>query len=229
MRWRPYAERNTHEGQREDCRWGQGGVAAALEPPGAGREAQTDPAEPPEKPASATAPDGGRMNPDLLEPPGPAVLPPQPQDTDGRGGRDDGCSCVPTATGETGEVMRLTQTASAGRSGRRAGQAAGQRVASPDSQKRRKRGLRLGPGVQSEVRDLGFWRHTKGWDTGRLREAKPSRVSRMMGPHPCQNRDRFPMCLCTGLTNCGGTGVRRRKVLSVGKEAMGRFPGHVPV
>lgn len=44
--------------------------AAALEPPGAGREAQTDPCRAPREASPATAPDGSRMNLNCLEPPG---------------------------------------------------------------------------------------------------------------------------------------------------------------
>ena len=88
----------------------------------------------------------------------------------------------------------------------------------------------MGPRVQSEIRDLGFWRHTKGWDTGRLREAKPSRVSRIDGtPTLAKTVTDFQCVSAQGSLTVEGRGVRRREVLSAGKEATGRFPGHVPV
>lgn len=49
------------------------------------------------------------------------------------------------------------------------------------------------------------------------------------GPTLVKTVTDFQCVSAQGSLTVEGRGVRRREVLSAGKEAMGRFPGHVPV
>lgn len=126
--------------------------------------------------------------------------------------------------------MRLTQMASAGWSGRTAGQAAVSGWGALTHRTDASRAFRLGPGVPSKIRDPWV---LETHERAGYREAERGQTIKSLqnqwDPHPCHNCERFPMRLCTGLTNRGGTGGQEERSVVSWEGGNGRFPGHVPV
>lgn len=101
-------------------------------------------------------------------------------------------------------------------------------VGSPDSQKRCERGLRLGPGVQTEIRDPVVLETCEGPGYREAERPNHQESPESIGPQPCQNRERFPMCLCTGLANYGWTGGQEERSAVSWEGGNGQIPSPRP-
>lgn len=88
----------------------------------------------------------------------------------------------------------------------------------------------MGPGVQTEIRDPVVLETCEGPG---CREAERGQTIKSLqnrwDPTLFKTVRDFQRVSAQGSLTVDGWGVRRREALSAGKEAMGRFPAHVPL
>ena len=103
-----------------------------------------------------------------------------------------------------------------------------QQLGSPDSQKRHEWGLRLGPGVQTKIRDPVVLETCEGPGYREAERGQTIKSPELMGPHLCQNHKRLPTCLCTGLADCGWTGGQEERSAVSWEGGNGQIPSPRP-